>query len=923
MRSANSLINKRYFFFKTKQILPYAIIMTLVGVATTFVMNLSSALNSYDMYFVFSEWKLLFPSWALMYVYPILFALFLFSFMHKKNASDLFSAAPITKREYYLTNMLIAAIYFAAMILISVLTANIFSVPNSAPQAIAFDAFVKIFLFLFLGFMQVYTITTTASVLTGTIPAQLFTAATFLLVPTALLIVFQFPNSVCIDFTFTTNYELGKAFLELNGEPINSLIYPINIGTSPLSIIGISAISTNIIKAYGAMTHFMSAPAMLYTLGLIIVYAVIGVEFFTKYKMENVERPFINEKFGLVIRATVFIPLITFLVMIYHNDGSVFNIGFITLFVVVTVAYIVADLILRKGIKGFSKSLATYGIVMVASLVFGITLGIIGEANNDKDPTLIDAEDITKITVYMEPLNMTPYNDENVKKYGIPVEITDEKIISRIIGNNKEESYNGGNRYWVEITENGRKHFAMKNIGGVALDSIYGYIDENPDVKKTLIINTGMSKHVKASAILTYSSENYRNGKTFLTEIDKNSIIRKLRNDFESTLMETPCKEIYGAKQDKGFIDNYSMASERAYFGSYNSQMIMSEVKYSNGMYYLSATEIPYESDIFNQIFKSFNNKNTKLCVKKEYASFSPIGTINLDEEQILNLTEVLNNIPKLLSKDFREVVINAIDKEIIYENSIIYSASYRGEVGYFILNYERDIAPLVEKYYDAVCNIIVNKATNCGYSCYQYGETLIGNIGPSNSQAALDELKNNIEKIKELSLTKYSDDNIPIELFKGYVNYRLNYDIKEDLTSISFVLDNSFTSVLDIYLTEKEFCNNITEIEIQHRDFDKKVKFNAEDGEIFEILKQSAIFDRLDKNYNYDMYYEKYGHLEMSSDSYTSSFYPSEVYYVEYKTYEYSFDADIKYSDGTEETTTLRLGDLAYDKLMDYSFNK
>ena len=100
-------------------------------------------------------------------------------------------------------------------------------------------------------------------------------------------------------------------------------------------------------------------------------------------------------------------------------------------------------------------------------------------------------------------------------------------------------------------------------------------------------------------------------------------------------------------------------------------------------------------------------------------------------------------------------------------------------------------------------------------------------------------------------------------------------------------------------------------------------MKFNAEDGEIFEILKQSAIFDRLDKNYNYDMYYEKYGHLEMSSDSYTSSFYPSEVYYVEYKTYEYSFDADIKYSDGTEETTTLRLGDLAYDKLMDYSFNK
>jgi len=46
MRLANLPINNRYFFFKMKQTFPYAIIMTLVGVASTFIMNLSVA-NSY------------------------------------------------------------------------------------------------------------------------------------------------------------------------------------------------------------------------------------------------------------------------------------------------------------------------------------------------------------------------------------------------------------------------------------------------------------------------------------------------------------------------------------------------------------------------------------------------------------------------------------------------------------------------------------------------------------------------------------------------------------------------------------------------------------------------------------------------------------------------------------------------------------
>ena len=927
MRSANSLINKRYFFFKTKQMLPYIIIMTLVGVATTFVMNLSVASSSYrDINYVISDYQLLFPSWVFMYIYPILIALSLFSFMHKKNASDLFAAAPVTKREYYMTNMLIALIYSAAMILImmlvSVLTVNLLD-STGVPQTVAFDAFIKIFLFLLLGFMQIYTITATAATLTGTIPAQLFTAAVMLLAPTAILMVFQFPNLSFTDTTFSTTVDLGGTYLSLFGNDVNSIIYPINIGTSPLSLLAV-VLDSNVSDAYGLVTHFTDAPAMLYTLALTVVYAIVGVEVFSRYKMENVERPFINEKFGLVVRAVIFIPIITFCVEIFHNDGSVFNEVFITLFVVITVAYIVADLILRKGIKGLGKSLATYGVICIASLVFGLSLGFLINTYEMAEPTLININDISKISVYMEPLNVTPYNDENVKKYYIPVDITDEKLISQITGNAYDE-YNGGGSYWVEITANGKKYFAKKNIGGTALDSVYSYIDSEPEVKKSLMVYTGMSKHVKSDVLLTYTSSSVNRDKTYLTTLTKNSEIKNIREEYEEKLLEIPCRDIYAAKLDKSFIHNYWLTSEGDNLGDNDSKMMMVEIKYHDGMYYLSASELAYGSEEFESVIHSFDDETMYYSVKQDYSTFYPIGAINPSDEQIMNLENILINMPKAIKKEFRELVVNTIDEEIIYENSVIFSVGYNGKGGYFILNYERDLEPIIEKYADYICDIIANKAVGTAYSCYQYGEISLTNLGPSNQEAGLAELRANLPKIKELFLTKYSEENIPMELFKAYVNYWVTYsEDDKELVSVPFIIDDSFKTMLDIYFDEKANCEDIVEIRFYHYEFNKELSFQNDGSEVFEILKQSVLFDRLEYYYDADIYSEKYGYINTDPNSSSYTFYSTyedakiEPYYYSYSQ---GFDAYITYSDGREENIYLRLSQKAYDKLMQLSF--
>ena len=932
MRSAKLPINKRYFTFKMKQILPYVIIMTLVGVATTFIMNLSLVSSySYRMNYIISDHQLLFPGYIFMYVYPILFALFLFSFLHKKNASDLFAAAPVTKREYYLTNLLIATVYSAAMILImmlvSILTVNILDT-SGIPQTVAFEAFVKIFLFLLLGYIQVYVITATAATLTGTVPAQLFTAAVFLLAPTGILLVFQFPNTMSIDTTFSSFIEKGTEYLRLSGNPTNSLIFPLNIATSPMSILFINAMSSNFTEAYGMMTHFTDTPAMLYTLAVIIFYVILGMEIFSKYKMENVERPFINEKFGLAVRAALFLPILTFIVMIFHQDGSVLNILFITLFFVITVAYIVADLILRKGIKGLGKSLATYGTVLVVSLICGIALGFWGEYHNySEHDILVKKNDITKITVYMEPLNTTLYSDENVKKYYIPVTVTDEEMIEDMVYEyqGEQKDYNTTN-LWCEVVADGKKYFAELRFSASGLKAFYNYIDSTPEIKKSLMIHTGLSNNIKNDIVLAYVENQARENKIYMTTLKKLSEINKLRKDFEAQLMETPIAEIYEAKYiDEAFINSYSMAANNVRFGDVSSEMMMANIKYHNGMYYLSATVIPHGSEEFGKIIKSFNKVNEKLAVKRNGADYKPIGTLNLSDEQIINLENILYNIPHIINKEFREAVVNSLDKEIIYENSVIYSVEDNGKTGFFILNYERDIEPFIEQYADFVCSKLAAKDGTLTYGTLQYGDLLAMNIKPTNTSESNAEIKANLPKIKELMLTKYTKDTVPLELFYGeflYFEEDENNSRNVKKYGINFILDSSFTETLDVYLKEKEICEDIVEIAFEKYAFniEEGVVITEKDGDIFEMLKQSVIFDRLLQYSNADIYSDKYyspAVYETSSSygiEYISSYETIECY-----AYERTFGAYVTYADSSIEFVEIRLGSVAYEKMKNY----
>lgn len=916
MRSARSLINKRYFYFRAKQFFPYGLIMALVSIATTLVINLSvENFSGYSMNHLVNEAQLIFPSAVFMYIFPILTALFLFSFIHKKNSADLFSAAPVTKTQIYCSNMLIALVYFAVIILatmlVSIITISLFDA-SGIPLKVAFDSFMNLFVTLLIGFMQVYTITATAATLTGTVPAQLFTAVSMLLVPTALVLLCQFPLLANVSVNFS-NYtrELGEASIGIMGKSIDKVIYPLNIATAPLSLLVTNGYISYFDDVYGIITHFTSVPAKLYTIALIVVYAVSGCVILKKYKMENVERPFTKELFGLVMRFAIFFPIIAVSVLAFYNDGYIFNPLFLILFLFITVAYIVADLILRKGIKGMGRSLTAYAIICVVAVLSGFGLGIATELMHVHTPITVYHTEVEQLNIYIKPLNMTPATTENIVKYYKKIEISDPTLISDILGNEKEAIGRGG-YYWIEIYKDGKKYFARKSVSLSAMDSLYEYIDNDPELKKSLMVNTGLSNHLKADVVLAQTNSSYR-GRNYLTSIDSRKTVKDLRKDYEALLLATPCKDIYENKKDDAFINNYSIGETSTDLGEFNSEMYMVEVKYSNGMYYLSASVIPESSEEFTNSFRASNRNVMKLSVKEEKAFYNPIGSFDLDEKQIFDLKTVLFNMQDLIDKDFRETVINSLDKNIIFENSVVFEVSYGNKRGFFVLNYERDLEPLVEKYADAVCKVIANNTGNVYFDSYQYGDFVHGSVKAEESEKASAELKNNLSKIKADIMQKRTKNEYPLEFFRGSFRYQYKEGSDSYTKNVYFPIDKSYSETLGIYLKEYEKTNRIVEIKAEAYSAEKKHVLTPDDGEAFEILRHSIVMRNIEQNYGIYSFHEDYYYS--TTEAYSFSLYSNSIAY-DYDVKNHWVMVEVTYADGMTESFELDLTKKAYEKL-------
>ena len=348
--------------------------------------------------------------------------------------------------------------------------------------------------------------------------------------------------------------------------------------------------------------------------------------------------------------------------------------------------------------------------------------------------------------------------------------------------------------------------------------------------------------------------------------------------------------------------------------------MILVEVKYNDGMYYLSTSEIPRKSKEFTEVFKTSAKNVMKLAVKDENAFFAPIGSFNLDDEQIFELKNILYTIPEVLDKDFREIVVNSLDKEIILEDSIIFAVSSGNTRGYFVLNYDRDLEDLISKYADYVCEAIANNKGTVYFDCYQFGKYTVGSFNAENNNAALEELRSNLKTIKESILTKHSENDYPSEHFRGVFSFEEEYGDRTRTKVVYFPLDLSFEETISSYIKEYEATEDIESIAVNNYENSNFRVFTADDGEVFEILRECIANSKLRLNNGYNLDYKYYQYPV--ENSYSSSLYVSDI---TYEIYERTFylTAEITYKNGDREILDIELHQKTYDALSYYGSKK
>lgn len=839
MRSTRFPIDTRYFAYRLMWILPYAAIMTVISVIIALITGTFTG-NSYyfsESWFIFGSENFMIPGLSFMYIYPVLIGISLFSFTHKKDAADLFFAAPVRKSAYFLTNSLVAAVVFASMLLITMLS-SVFAVrvfKGDNISVLSASSFISVFFFLFLGYMLIYTVTAAAATFTGTVPAQLFAAAVMLFVPMALLMTAEIP----LLRNFSNIFEPSSSYT-IFGTSYSDIIVPPNIAAFPITLIYLG--STNWFDAYGLFSRLTTLPAFLYTLFLIAVFTYIGILCFRRYKIENVEKAFANEKVDAVFRAAFFIPILTGFFFIVNNQAmDIFGMAVLIITTLITIAYIVVDLILRKGVKGFGKSLLVYACIFVFSVVVGgLVLASVSDAIGSGISPL-SADDVDSVTIYLEPLNITPTSDEVNLQHLVPVKITDSGVISKLF----ETSDNNSGLFWMEFTSDKGKALYYVSISAETANSIYAYIDANADIKKSLIKYPGTDRHVHSYTLL--ASEQSRGNVLLCGDFTNMSTAAELISERERYILETPTKQLYEEKSLNGFSSSYYEYSDSILFDNDDETEIkIAEIKYADGMYYVDLYSVSGGTELFESVFKANAATASGIVTNSEKADYGVIGALNCGDAQILNLKGILAEMPKLIPDKFRETVIAAADKPLIYNNSVILSVADGEKRGFFILNIDRDIEPLLSAYADALCE----KIGTGGMSyyiilCIQYDAPLAELYG-SEIQEAGKEFVSMRERIRYYLTEKFTSDTVPRELF--WCTEGLNAGNK----TLSFMIDGAFTSATgDYYSLLKE--SRISEIKA-FTVLSLGEEVTVDSGELFDALKQSLVLSgSLTKYYAYE----------------------------------------------------------------------
>lgn len=386
--------------------------------------------------------------WGFMYIAPLVFTIMSFGFLNSRSDSDFYHSLPNTRQSLYISR--IAAVM--TMTFGGILSTCIVSLLGRLIWQLPINMVSYFYILLFS--------TAASMVITGGVALAMSITGTKLSNAVATLLILYFPR--CILVILATFMESVAPVLVMS-EMGMFFSFRYNLAFAPIGLLEMGE---------DIMTFW---PGILYTLGLSVVYAALGLWAFVHRRSETADKAAPSKKLHRVYAIALATPLAllaTNTIVDRNNwDYGTFSL-IVTLAVLDFIIYMVYEMVTIKNFKRAFRALPAFVLLFVACV--GVSIGTrtlaVSSMNNIPEKDQVKGIHISGSTgMFSDIYSNTPTYNELLQERALLtnsdlVDVT-IKVLRRDVKSIKDGAYNGYANLVVEfVLENGRTITRQINI---------------------------------------------------------------------------------------------------------------------------------------------------------------------------------------------------------------------------------------------------------------------------------------------------------------------------------------------------------------------------------------------------------------------------------------------------------------------------
>lgn len=368
----------------------------------TFIMMLGYTTDSYSM--IVGDLETLSPVVAIFsFILPVILAITLFNFIFKRKSVDFVNSMPISKKSIYVTNFIGGTLLIIFELLVSLLIIILFSMISPAvviTPNLCFDYLIVWFItYLFMFTTSIFAVSVSGNVVTSLVVLTLVVC----FIPFFTDYIKYYNNVHNYTYNLKCEEEACKPqyYYCYSGDKeckINKSlgIYEVNLNKKEVINHSMSYNLISYVFNFANLDLVLFNPiSIIKTIIMSIILFILGLFSFINRKMEVCETSFKSIDIHFIVKCLTLLPMGLLLYEFINSNDITILIGF----AMIVIYYFAYDLITRRSITYFKKSLVYFGVSMM------IYLGIAGfvdsnlfrNINMNNNNNKIYSNDITEI----------------------------------------------------------------------------------------------------------------------------------------------------------------------------------------------------------------------------------------------------------------------------------------------------------------------------------------------------------------------------------------------------------------------------------------------------------------------------------------------------------------------------------------------